>query len=140
VSARAAGFALSFLLLSAVTARAGGVTPLPMQQLPLPQVVARPAPAPLPPPTSPSTPTAPSEGISPLLLEPAPVWMFPSNNPPPTPPAPPGPIDQQKVSSYRMWLQGQERALERAGGTPDALLQQQIQQQLLQLDQSGASR
>jgi hypothetical protein len=111
-----------------------------MQLLPLPQVVARPAPAPLPPPTSPSAPTAPSDGISPLLLEPGPVWVFPSNNPPPSPPSPLGPIDQQKLSSYRMWLDGQERALERAGGNPNALLRQQIQQQLQQLDQSGASR
>jgi hypothetical protein len=140
VSARPAGMALSLLLLSAVPARAGGSAPLPMQLLPLPQVMPRPVPAPMPPPTSPSAPPTPSSSISPLLLEPAPVWAFPSNNPPPAPPLPPAPIDQQKISSYRTWLEGQERMLQRAGGNPDALLRQQIQQQLLQLEQSGASR
>jgi hypothetical protein len=139
VSPRAASLALFLLVLGAVAAKAAGA-PVPMQQLPLPEIMARPTPLPMPPPTSPSAPTIPNSGISPLLLEPGPVYVFPPNSPPPAPPAPPGPIDQQKVSSYRMWLEGQQRLIQRSGGNPADLLGREIQQQLLQLDQPGGSR
>jgi hypothetical protein len=48
-------------------------------------------------------------------------------------------IDRQKITSYKLWLSGQLRLLERGGVSPDDLLFREIQQQLLQLEQSGGS-
>jgi hypothetical protein len=95
----------------------------------------------MPPPTSPGAPAAPPQGISPLLLQPGPIFALPRPASPATPPpTPPAPIDQQKITSYNLWLSGQLRLLERSGVSPADLLFRELQQQLQQLDQPGASR
>lgn len=141
MSVTAGRLRLLLLALSAEAASAAGAARPPIQLLPLPTVTAAPLPAPLPPPTNPGFAPAPENGISPLLLQPGPAFPLPRSEPSTAypPPSLPGPIDQQKLTSYRMWLQGQERLLERGGG-PDAILGREIRQQLLQLDQSGSPR
>jgi hypothetical protein len=138
VTATAAGLAL-FLLLSAAAAKAAGpVARADEQLLPLPAIAATPVPAPMPPPINPGVPAAPVDGISPLLLGP-PFALPPQPSPShPSPPLP-APIDQQKITSYRTWLLGQQRLFERNNGAADDVLGREIQQQLLQLDQSGAA-
>jgi hypothetical protein len=142
VSAKPASFAL-LLVLSAAAARAAGPSAhIPLQLLPLPSIAAPPAPAPLPPPTNPGFAPAPPNGLSPLLSEPGPAFPLPQEVPSTAYPALPlpGPIDQQKVGSYRMWLQGQQRLMERGGVSPDDYLGRQIQQQLLQSEPPAGSR
>jgi hypothetical protein len=136
---KAARCALLFLL-SAAAAKAGGPPArVPVQLLPLPAIAAPPVPAPLPPPINPGVAAASPVTISPLLLQPGPPFLLPQQASPPSPPALlPAPIDQQKVTSYRIWLHGQQRLLERSGGSPDDYLGRQIQQQL-QLDQPGGT-
>ena len=108
--------------------------------LPSPAFPPPPVLVPIPPPTNPGAPAAPQGGISPLLLRPGPAFAQPE---PASPSHPalmlPGPIDQQKISSYKTWLSGQQRLLERNGRSDD-LISREIQQQLLQLEQSGGSR
>jgi hypothetical protein len=136
VTIKAASLAALLLMLTA----AGAPARLLQQQLPPPPIAAPPIPAPLPPPINPGAPAAPPQGISPLLLQPGPVFTQPlserASRPPPTVLAP---IDQQKTTSYEMWLSGQLRLLERGGASPADSLSREIQQQLLQLDQSGGS-
>jgi hypothetical protein len=137
------GRTLAALLLLALlrpeAAGAGGSARAPPQQfLPLPSIAAAPLPAPLPPPTSSGVATAPPGGISPILLQPwGPAYAPAQPAAPAYPPvALPGPIDQQKLGSYRSWLENQERMIERGGTSPDSLLAREIRQQLLQLDQN----
>jgi hypothetical protein len=137
VTAKAASLALLLLMLSAA-----GTSARPLQQLlPLPAIAAPPVPAPLSPPINPGTAAAPPQGISPLLLQPGPVFTLPQraspSSPPPTRSAP---IDQQKISNYRLWLSGRLQLFDRSGVSPADPLFREIQQQLLQLDQSGVSR
>jgi hypothetical protein len=136
VTAKTLGFASLLLVLSAAGASA---RPLP-QLLPVPAIAAPQIPAPVPPPINPGATAAPPAGISPFLLQPGPAFALPRQASPPPSPTFPAPIDQQKISSYSLWLRGQQRLLERGGVSPDDLLAREIQQQLLQLDQSGDSR
>jgi hypothetical protein len=140
VTARAVGFVALSLALSSSAAAAGPPSRLSEQLLPLPAIGAPPVPAPLPPPTNPGFAVAPSGGISPLLLQPGPAEPLPPPSGSPAYPSLslPAPIDQQKIGSYRSWLLGQQRLLQRGGA--DDYLSRQIQQQLLQLDQSDGSR
>jgi len=120
---------------------AAGASARPVQQLlPRPPIAAPPVPAPLSPPINPGAAPAPPRGISPLLLQPGPLFALPQRASPSAPPPTfPAPIDQEKIGSYKIWLSGQLRLLERSGVSPDDLLFREIQQQLLQLDQSGGS-
>ena len=74
----------------------------------------------------------PSSGISPLLLGPGAEPAGPSA------PGLPAPIDQQKLQSYRSDLQDQQRSLDRAGVSPADPRYRDIQQRLLQLNNSGS--
>jgi hypothetical protein len=130
---------LVFFLLSAATA-AQAASGAPVQMLPLPAITAAPTPAPMPPPVNPGFAAAPTGGISPLLLQPGPAFPLPQQSAPRYPSlALPGPIDQQKISSYRLWLSSQLRLFERSQN-PDDYLGRELQQQLLQLDETGAGR
>jgi hypothetical protein len=134
VTAKAASLVPLLLMLSAA-----GAPARPLEQLlPLPPIAAPPVPAPSPPPVNPGAPAAPPQGISPLLLQPGgPVFTQPRPLSQPAPPPLSAPIDQQKTTSYQMWLAGQLRLLERSGQSPADPLYRELQQQLLQLDQSG---
>jgi hypothetical protein len=136
VTAKAARLAALLLMLSA----AGASARVLQQLLPLPAIAPPRVGAPLPPPTNPGTASAPPQGISPLLLQPGPLFTQPQRAAQPSPPTLPAPIDQQKNSSYEMWLSGQLRLLERSGESPADPLFRELQQHLLQLEQSGASR
>jgi hypothetical protein len=136
VTAKTLGLASWLLVLSAAVASARALP----QLLPVPAIAAPPVPAPVPPPINPGAAAAPPAGISPFLLQPGPAFALPRQASPPPSPTFPAPIDQQKISSYSLWLRGQQRLLDRGGVSPDDLLAREIQQQLLQLDQSGESR
>jgi hypothetical protein len=138
----AGGFAVSLVLGAAAAGATGGSPRMSEQLLPLPPIGARPVPAPLPPPTNLGVAPAPPAGISPLLLQPdpGPVYTLPQPGRPASPPLSlSAPIDQQKMGSYRNWLLGQQRLLERNGDAED-YLGREIQRQLLQLEQSGGVR
>jgi hypothetical protein len=142
VNGKAAGLAL-LLMLNAAAGGAGGAGGAPVrapeQLLPLPAIAAAPVPAPMPPSVNSGVAAAPSDGLSPLLLQPGPAFVLPQPaNPAYPPPSLPGPIDQQKISTYRSWLLGQQRLRQR-GGNPDDYLGREIQQQLLQLEQPAGS-
>ena len=136
MTAKPVGLVLLSLMLSAA-----GASARPVQQLlPRPPIAAPPVPAPLSPPINPGAAPAPPRGISPLLLQPGPLFALPQRaSPSAPPPIFPAPIDQEKTTSYKIWLSGQLRLLERSGVNPGDLLFREIQQQLLQLDQSGGS-
>lgn len=137
MTAKAASLVLLLLTLSAAGASARPVE----QLLPLPAIAAPPVPAPLPPPINPGAPAAPPQRISPLLLQSGPVFTQPPGLSQPSPPATlSAPIDQQKTTSYEMWLSGQLRLFERSGTSRADPLFRELQQQLLQLEQSGGSR
>ncbi len=89
------------------------------------------APAPLPPPINPGYAATPSNGLSPLLTEPGPFYQL-SQPPSPAYPPPqlPGPIDQQKMQSYRNDLRGQQWQLQSQGVSPDSTRSREIEQQL----------
>jgi hypothetical protein len=117
-----------------------GATPATAQQtkglppMPPPAVSPVPTPAPLVPPTSAAPAIAPPGGLSPLLTQPGPAYSTPQRMSPSYPAAPmPGPIDQQKMQSYRNDLLGQRWQLERQGVSPDSQRYREIQQQLNQL-------
>ena len=134
MTAKAASLAALWLMLGGAAAPARPIE----QLLPLPPIIAPPAPAPVPPPINPGVPAAPLQGISPLLLQPGPVLTPPRRPSPSTaPPAASAPIDQQKTTGYGMWLSGQLRLLERSGTSPADPHFRELQQQLLQLDQPG---
>jgi hypothetical protein len=132
VIAKAAACAAFLTLDSAAVWAASASAGAPAQLLPLPAITAAPT---LAPPTSAGITAAPPERISPLLLGPA--FQQPPAEPNTSPAALPAPIDQQKTSSYQMWLEGQQRLLERGSAHSDDVLGRQIQQQLLQLEQSA---
>lgn len=117
--------------MAAPPAGANFQTPLPEQIFPLPSPAPAPPPAPLPPPTNPGYAAAPSDGLSPILTQPGPVYELPQ---PPSPSYPPpqlpGPIDQQKLQAYRNGLRAQQWQLQSQGVSPDTLRSRQIQQQL----------
>jgi len=101
--------------------------------LPPSTIYSAPIPAPLVPPTNPGPAVAPSDGLSPLLTQPGPVYRTPERANPSYPSAPtPGPLDQQKMQSYRNDLLGQRWQLERQGVSPDSERYREIQQQLNQ--------
>ncbi len=117
-------------LVGVADAAAGQTTALPVP-FPPPVVYSVPTPAPLAPPINPGPTVVPPAGLSPLLTEPGPIYPMPERTSPPYPPAPtPGPIDQQKMQSYRNDLLNQRQQLERSGVSPDSLRSREIQQQL----------
>ena len=96
-------------------------------------VYVAPTPAPVAPPTSSSPAPAPSDGLSPLLTQPGLLFEPPERaraSPPPG--AVPGPIDQQKMQSYRNDLINQRFQLDRQGVSPGTQRYREIQQQLNQ--------
>jgi hypothetical protein len=127
----------SFAVLGAAVASAAQLGPS-TQLLPqsLPAIAPPSAPAPLPPPINPGYAAAPPSGLSPLLTQPGPVYELPAPANPSYPPQQlPGPIDQQKLQSYRNDLRGQQWQLERQGVGPGSnQSSREIQQQLNQPD------
>jgi hypothetical protein len=106
------------VLVWAGSAKAAVQTLLP-QLLPVPPLAAAPTtPAPQPPPINPGYAAAPSDGLSPLLSTPGPVYRFPQP-PEPSYPAPqlPGPIDQQKMKAYQNDLRAQQWQLQSQGAS-----------------------
>ena len=100
---------------------------------PPPTAFTAPTPAPLPPPTNPGPAIAPPVGLSPLLTQPGPIYSTAPRTTPSYPSTPtPGPLDQQKLQSYRNDLLGQRRQLDRQGVSPDNERYREIQQQLNQ--------
>jgi hypothetical protein len=124
---RLAAAALLFAILAGSAGPAGAViqTALPTLLFPMPAPAPAPSPAPLPPPINPGYAPAPANGLSPILTQPGPVYELPMNQPYP-PPQLPGPIDQQKMQSYRNDL----RAQQWQGLSPDSVRSREIQQQL----------
>lgn len=123
----------SFAALSATVAAAAQLAPdlLPQSLTP----VIPPAPAPLQPPINPGYVAAPSNGLSPILTQPGPVYELPAPASPSYPPPQlPGPIDQQKIQSYRNDLRARQWQLQRGGFSPDTERSLEIQQQLNQPD------
>jgi hypothetical protein len=133
LTARAAGLLLAIFIASAPPAAAAAAiqTALP-QFLPIPGPAPTPiTPAPLPPPINPGYVAAPPNGLSPLLTQPGPVYELPAPASPSYPaPQLPGPVDQQKMQSYRNDLLGQQWRLQRNGVSPSSLRSREIQQQL----------
>jgi len=133
----ASGLLLAFLLaLGAAAASAAQIGP-PTQLLPqsLPAIVPPTSPAPLPPPINPGYVAAPPNGLSPILTQPGPVYELPAPAAPSYPPPQlPGPIDNQKMQSFRNELLGQQWRLQRNGVSPDSQRSREIQQQLNQPD------
>ena len=105
-------------LVSAGPASAAVQTRLP-ELLPLPPLAPEPTiPAPQPPPINPGYAAAPSDGLSPLLSTPGPVYRFPQPLEPSYPaPQLPGPIDQQKMQAYRNGLLVQQWQLQSQGAS-----------------------
>ncbi len=96
-------------------------------------VIAPPGPpAPLAPPINPGYVPAPPNGLSPILTQPGPVIKLPSPPAPAyaAPPALPGPIDQQKLQSYRNSLIERQRRQEQDGVSPADQRAREVQQQL----------
>jgi hypothetical protein len=105
------------LALGAAGAAHAAIQTTPPQLLPMP-VTAPPAPEPIPPPINPGYAADPSDGISPLLTTPGPLYQFPQPGPQPFPPPPlPGPIDQQKLQAYRNDLRAQQWQLQSQGSS-----------------------
>ena len=129
----ACGRALLILMLlagSAGSADAAIQTPGLPQMLPLPAVTP-PTPAPLAPPINPGYASAPSDGLSPILSTPGPLYEFPQPQVPSYPQMQlPGPIDQQKMQAYTNSLRAQQWQLQSQGLSPSSLLSRQIIQQL----------
>ena len=112
--------------------------PAPIQLLPQPGLAVPPvsAPVPLAPPINPGYAVAPANGLSPLLTQPGPVYEIPApaNSSYPQQQFP-GPIDQQKLQSYRNDLRSQQWQLQRQGIVPGSTrYSREIQQQLNQPD------
>jgi len=113
------------------TAGAAVQTAVP-QLLPLPGPPPAPTtPAPLAPPINPGYVAAPPSGLSPILTQPGPVYELPQPpNAPYPPPQLPGPIDQQKLQSYRNYLRAQQWQMQSQGISPATPRSREIQQQL----------
>ena len=91
---------------------------------------------PQPPPTTgaPAPALPPGSAPSPILTRPGPVGRAPLGPHPSYPAASfPGPLNQQKMQSYRTDLLTQQRRLEREGVSPASPRYRDIQQQLNQL-------
>jgi len=130
LTARTVGFLLA-LLVALGAASASAAPSGPVQLLPLPSPALPPTLAPLPPPINPGYAAAPPNGLSPLLTQPGPVYELPAPGGPIYPPPQlPGPIDQQKMQSYRNDLRGQQWQLERARISPGSERSREIEQQL----------
>jgi hypothetical protein len=121
-------------------ANPAGPVPIPGGLVPAPGAAppAAAAPAPLPPPVNPGyAPAAPS-GLSPILTEPGPLIIAPQRPYAPYSPLQlPGPIDEQKMQSYRNSLTDRLRQLERQGVSPADPRRREIQQQLNELPGNG---
>ena len=105
-------------------------TPLP-QLLPLPAITRPPTPAPLAPPINPGYAPAPSDGLSPILSRSVPLYEMPQAAAPAYPaPQLPGPIDQQKLQTYRNGLLAQQWQVQSQGLNTGGTLSRQILQQL----------
>jgi len=134
---RAGGLLLAlFAALGASVASAA--QPAPIQLLPQPGIVTPPAstPAPLAPPINPGYAAAPANGLSPILAQPGPVYELPAPANASYPPQQlPGPIDQQKMQSYRNDLRSRQWQLQRQGVGPGSTeYSREIQWQLNQPD------
>ena len=134
--AQAAGM---LLVLIGVTTAAIAQTKAPTPQPPrsAPTILMTPFTAPTPTPQAPPTGGAPAptppNGLSPLLTQPGLLFGPPERataSPPPG--AVPGPIDQQKMQSYRNDLINQRFQLDRQGVSPGNERYREIQQQLNQ--------
>ena len=130
----AAGVGALIAILSAwmgAATAASTTTPLP-QLLPLPGPIPVPsAPTPAPPPINPGYAVTPPGGLSPILTQPGPVYLLPEPPNPSYPALPlPGPIDQQKLQSYRNDLRAQQLQLQRQGVSPATERALEIQRQL----------
>jgi hypothetical protein len=131
VRLQAAG--LLFVLISA--ANAAGVqskSALPPPSPP-PTVYAAPTPTPQAPATGTAPAPTPPNGLSPLLTQPGLLVELPERaSASPRPGAVPGPIDQQKMQSYRNDLINQRFLLDRQSVSPGTERYREIQQQLNQ--------
>jgi hypothetical protein len=126
-----AGLAGLAVAASAASSQTRGL-PVPM---PPPTIYSAPTPAPLTPPINPGPAVVPPAGLSPLLTEPGPVYPIPGRQGVPYPALQlPGPVDQQKLRSYRNGLVDERRRLERSGVSPGSERSREVQQQL---DQPG---
>jgi hypothetical protein len=114
----------------AVSANALIETPLP-QFLPIPAPAVPPSPAPLAPPINPGFAHAETSAPSPILTTPGPLYEL-SQPSPPSYPAPqlPGPIEQQKLQTYRNSLVSQQWQLQSQGLSPSTTISREILQQL----------
>ena len=132
----AAAAALAILFAAADAAAASLPSAVQQQFLPLPGPVQVPTtPAPLAPPINPGYAVAPPVGLSPILTQPGPAFPLPQTVNPSYPPLSlPGPIDQQKMQSYRNNLRTQQRELQQQGIGPATQRAREIQQQLLAPD------
>ncbi len=115
---------------SGVPANALIQTPLP-QLLPIPAITLPPRPAPLAPPINPGYAAAPDDGLSPVLSQSVPLYEMPQSAAPAYPaPQLPGPIDQQKLQTYRNSLVSQQWQLQSEGLSPSTTISREILQQL----------
>lgn len=132
----AAAAALAILLAAAGAAAASLPSGVQQQFLPLPGTVPVPTtPAPMAPPINPGYAVAPPVGLSPILTQPGPALPpMQTVNPSYPPLSLPGPIDQQKMQTYRNDLRAQQRELQRQGVSPATQRAREIQQQLLAPD------
>ena len=128
---QAAGMVLVLVGAStAVTTQTRGPMP---QLLPSPKVYVAPTPTPQAPPIGAAPAPTPTNGLSPLLTQPGPLFEPPERaSASPSPGAVPGPIDQQKMQSYRNDLINQRFQLDRRGVSPGNERYREIQQQLNQ--------
>jgi hypothetical protein len=135
---RAGGLLLALFAATCASAASAAQLGPATQLLPQPGIMTPPmnTPVPLAPPINPGYAAAPANGISPLLSQPGPVYEFPAPVSPSYPPQQlPGPIDQQKLQSYRNDLRGQQWQLQRQGVGPGSTqYSREIQQQLNQPD------
>lgn len=114
----------------AVPANALLATPLP-QFLPSPAPAPPPSPAPLAPPINPGYAAAPADGLSPVLSQSVPLYEMPQSAAPAYPaPQLPGPIDQQKLQTYRNSLVSQQWQLQSEGLSPSTTISREMLQQL----------
>ena len=100
---------------------------------PPPTVYVVPTPTPHAPPIAAAPAPTPPNGLSPLLTEPRLLFEPPKRvSASPARGAVPGPVDQQKMQSYRNDLVTQRFQLDRQGVSPDNRRYREIEQQLNQ--------
>jgi hypothetical protein len=98
-------------------------------------------PVPMLPPVNPGYAPTPPSGLSPILTEPGPLITAPQRPYAPNPPPQlPGPIDEQKLQSYRNTLTDRLQQLEREGATPADPRRREIQRQLNELHTGNGGR